>query len=107
MTIFEYLDAANNAIDKANCESFSAFCAIMDISEDSEMVLAKQAWEEAVRLKKKRQIEEVKVTARILCSEYKRKVLEKGNLSMKEFDDAIGAYGFMRTSEALKWKNGA
>ena len=29
MTNFEYQEAANNAINKANCESFDAFCAII------------------------------------------------------------------------------
>ena len=106
MTIFEYLDMATNAIKNNNCESFNGFCAMLD-DANIDVDLAKQAWEEAMRQHKKNELRSVSIGASILCREYKKLVLEKGLISMKEFDDAIGAYGFMRTAEALKWKNGA
>lgn len=106
MTIFEYLEMATNAIKIANCESFSGFCAMLD-DTDIDVDLAKQAWEEAMRQHKNYEIDYVSILARNLCREYKTLVLEKGLISMKEFDDAIGGYGFMRIAEALKWKNGA
>lgn len=106
MTIFEYLEKATNAITNGNCESFIGFCAMLG-TPNIDIDLAKQAWEEAMRQRKNREIDYVNIVARNLCREYKKLVLEKGLISMKEFYDAIGEYGFMRTTEALKWKNGA
>lgn len=106
MTLFEYLEKATNAIKNENCESFSGFCAMLG-TPDVDIDLAKQAWEEAMRQRKNHEIDYVSIVARNLCREYKKLVLEKGLISMEEFDDAIGEYGFMRTAETMKLKDGA